>query len=108
MSMALVEHSQGSEYFDSEESSSAVMEHAPLDEGTSRLADAVATLRAREDDILAILADVDQRLHSLDARRVHADAGFEAFAELEGRLLKPAPLLRSMREAVPREVIERP
>jgi hypothetical protein len=76
--------------------------------GASRLANAVSMLRALEDDIVAVLADADQMLHALQVKRVHTDAGFDTFADLEVRLLRAAPLLRAMRDAVPREDVAPP
>ena len=61
---------------------------------------AVAVLRDLEDQILATVSASEKTLRSLEAREVHSLAGYEAFGELEERLIAVTRLLGPMRAAV--------
>src|SRR5262249_41046338 len=77
---------------------------APLaaESESGRLVSAVGALRGLEDDIVSVLTEAERILEALSTRKVHADAGFASFREMERRLLDPSSMLHAMRLAVPR------
>jgi hypothetical protein len=84
-------------------------EHAAADAGEdvgsaprprSKLAVAVASIRTREDDLVARVLDAEQLLRQLEARGVAADAGYPSAHDFEERMLALTPRLAAMRAGV--------